>query len=822
MNQTEAFRDAIAAAGLTPPGEIFGDGKLYRFSSNGRPKDESGWYKFFDDERPAGAFGCWRTDISSTWRSEQPTKFTPAEREAFKQRMREAEAARAAELEAGHAYAASVAADLWSQALQGDDHPYLQRKGINGTGARIMGEVVLVPMRHGPGALVGLQRIFADGSKRFIKGTPLAGAYTVLGRPSKTEPVIICEGYATGVTLHLATNHCVVVAFNAGNLLAVAKKIRAAMPAAPIIMAADDDSWTDGNPGMTAAGEAAAAINASFAVPRWYGDRLEKHTDFNDLHQDEGLQAVTECIQSASAPPPGSDTRLVKPARDEASHEPKIAGSKAEASSSTSGNAVHQEPAPPVILPVAGSDVTREDVFIYSATPLKTAELFQAQLPDDGKVIFWRGEFYTWNGHRYVSREAVAINQMLYAFMASCLTQKKNTETGDLEVVAYSPKKSAVEDVVHALRAVCYIDLPEPPSWITDRPGDWPASEIVAFRNGFLHWPTRAMRPSDPRLFVISALDFDFDSAAPAPAAWLAFLQTIWPTDTESVEALAEMFGYMLTDDTSQQKAFMMIGPPRCGKGTILRVLENMCGPHNRVSPSLSSLGTQFGLQPLVGKRVAMISDARLSGKTDQQPIVENILRITGEDSLTIDRKFLGSWSGKLSTRFVLASNETPAFSDASGALPNRFMMFKFTQSFLGREDSGLTHKLLADLPGIILWALNGLDRLRARGYLIAPESGRELADEMREQSSPIATFVAEKCILAIGASIERGELFTAWKAWCTSQGMDHPGTIVGFGRRLSAAVAGIGRAQPREGGTRLNYYTGLRLARVFDDVDPL
>ena len=58
MNHLEAFRDAIAAAGLTPPDEIIGDGKLHRFSSNGRPRDESGWYKFFDDDRPAGAFGC--------------------------------------------------------------------------------------------------------------------------------------------------------------------------------------------------------------------------------------------------------------------------------------------------------------------------------------------------------------------------------------------------------------------------------------------------------------------------------------------------------------------------------------------------------------------------------------------------------------------------------------------------------------------------------------------------------------------------------------------------------------------------------------------
>lgn len=405
--------------------------------------------------------------------------------------------------------------------------------------------------------------------------------------------------------------------------------------------------------------------------------------------------------------------------------------------------------------------------------------------------------------------------------MARCVTHKKNPDTGDMEVVAFSPKKSAVEDVMHALRAVCFVDLPEPPSWIEQGPSDPAPGDLIAFRNGFLHWPTRTMMPSTPRLFIISALDFDYNPAAPAPVEWLKFLAALWPTDQQSIDALGDMFGYMLTDDTSQHKAFMMIGPPRCGKGTILRVLESLVGLHNRVSPSLTSLGTQFGLQPLVGKRLAMISDARLSGKVDQQQIVENILRISGEDSLTIERKYLGAWSGKLPTRFLLASNETPGFTDASGALPNRFIMFKFTQSFLGREDHGLTHRLLAELPGIILWALEGLARLKARGYLIAPDAGRELADEMREQSSPISAFVAEKCIVGADYSVDRNEIFVAWKAWCSEGGMEYPGTSIGFGRKLSASIPGLGRSQPRADGTRLNLYSGVRLRTVFDSDVP-
>jgi putative DNA primase/helicase len=372
--------------------------------------------------------------------------------------------------------------------------------------------------------------------------------------------------------------------------------------------------------------------------------------------------------------------------------------------------------------------------------------------------------------------------------------------------------------VMHCLMAVCFIDLDEPPTWISNRMGDVPAGEIIAFKNGFLHWPTRRLLPSDPRLFVISTLDFDYDPDAPEPKHWLAFLRSLWADDAESIEALADMFGYCLTDDTSQQKAFMLIGPPRCGKGTILRVLENLVGAHNRVSPSLASIGTQFGLQDLIGKRIAMISDARLSGKVDQQPIVENILRITGEDSLSVPRKYLGDWTGKLSSRFVLVSNETPGFTDASAALANRFVLFKFVTSFLGQEDHALTPRLLRELPGITLWALAGLERLQRRGYLIQPKSSDSLAEEFRETSSPIGEFVQEKCIVDPGAWVDRNLVFSAWREWCKEQGMEHSGTKSRFGKLLSAAVPGLGRSQPRDFGTRTNLYTGLRLREAHDD----
>jgi putative DNA primase/helicase len=366
MNQSAAFRDAIAAAGLTPPHEIIGDGERHRFSSDGRPNNKSGWYIFHDDERPAGAFGCWRSEISSTWKSSKPQQFTDAEREEYRERMKRLEKQRERERQEATDYAAVTAAQMWNEAIEAD-HPYLTRKQITCLGARVLGDVLLVPMKHSAKELVGLQRIWPDGTKRFIKGSPLAGAYMTIGTPTKDGTVVICEGYATGVSIHLATSYCVVVAFNSGNLSEVVNKIRRALPSARLIIAGDDDAFTvrpgnhpqagmPWNPGI----EAATATGFPVYLPAWQGER-ERGTDFNDLHVAEGLKAVRKCFRDPATlgtnPGAVSDKPPVQPVSDGGYRGPDNSGSSGGESPFASDQAVHHESAPPVILPGGGSDV---------------------------------------------------------------------------------------------------------------------------------------------------------------------------------------------------------------------------------------------------------------------------------------------------------------------------------------------------------------------------------------------------------------------------------------------------------------------------------
>lgn len=286
----DQFRDAMAGAGLIPPDHIEADGTLHRFSSTGKRGDMAGWYCLHGDGNPAGIFGCWRQGFSTTWSSKPDQDMTHQEREVMRQRIRAMQAQRDAERQRTWEQAQATALQRWNAASPCTGHPYLTAKGVPGHGLRVAGDLLLIPVRNTSGKLQSLQTITPDGTKRFQAGGRMTGGHHSIGRP--TGCVVVCEGYATGASIHAATGHAVAVAFNAGNLQSVAVAIHARYPGLPIIMAADDDHQTDGNPGITKARQAALAVGGAVAVPLFTCGRPAKATDFNDLHQLQGLAAV--------------------------------------------------------------------------------------------------------------------------------------------------------------------------------------------------------------------------------------------------------------------------------------------------------------------------------------------------------------------------------------------------------------------------------------------------------------------------------------------------------------------------------------------------
>lgn len=292
------FRDAIRSAGMIPPDQTHDDGQLHRFSPTGKPGDDAGWYILHADGIPAGAFGDWRNGVSEHWHADVGRPLTTAEQAQHRARMEKARRTRAQEQERRHADARKVAKETWRAAAPApSDHRYLLAKGIQPHGLRVNGERLLVLMRDSAGVVHSLQTIEPSGAKLFLPGGRVRGCYFGIGRPHGV--LLICEGFATGGSLHEATGHAVAVAFNAGNLEPVARSLRQKYPDLPLVICADDDHRTAGNPGITKATAAAQAVGGSLAVPAFGLNRPEGATDFNDLMRLRGADAVRHCVASA-------------------------------------------------------------------------------------------------------------------------------------------------------------------------------------------------------------------------------------------------------------------------------------------------------------------------------------------------------------------------------------------------------------------------------------------------------------------------------------------------------------------------------------------
>ena len=294
----DQFRQAIESAGLTAPDVIHDDGAIHRFSTNGRRGNDSGWYSLHTDGIAAGSFGCWREGLQSTWCAKSDTAMTATEHDTHRQRIAAMKAQREADVIQRQQSAAMDATQRLAAATPCTQHAYLTTKGVQAHGEKVdsAGSLIL-PMRDTAGKLHSLQTITTDGDKRFLFGGLVKGCYHSIGKPAFL--LIVCEGYATGASIHESTGHAVAMAFNAGNLEAVALALRAKYPHLKIIIAADDDHQTTGNPGITKAKAAAQAVGGLVAVPLFPAGRGVKDTDFNDLHQLAGAGAVKACIDAA-------------------------------------------------------------------------------------------------------------------------------------------------------------------------------------------------------------------------------------------------------------------------------------------------------------------------------------------------------------------------------------------------------------------------------------------------------------------------------------------------------------------------------------------
>jgi putative DNA primase/helicase len=412
----------------------------------------------------------------------------------------------------------------------------------------------------------------------------------------------------------------------------------------------------------------------------------------------------------------------------------------------------------------------------------------------DARLLHHRGAFYRYTGTHYRELRPESLQRELYEFFAD---EFVITANGSIE--KFNPTPNKVRAIEHALQRLTLVpNEVEAPCWL-DR--DYAsARDVLATRNGILDLKTRTIVPPSPSLFTPYCLPCEYDPGATCPR-FDKFLDELWSKDKDSARCLQEIFGLLLTTDTSHHKIFMIVGPKRGGKGTIVTLLSALLGSDNVTYQRLASLGGEFGRWPLIDRNLCVVADARLKGESTTR-MTETLLSISGGDPQTTNRKYGSFWTGKMSVRFLVTTNELPVFTDASGTIATRFIVLKMTESFYGREDRSLATTLASELSGILNWSLVGLERLQARGHFVQPASGAEYVQRMADLAAPVATFVREWCQVSAGKSIKTRELYQAYQAWSKQSGQKAQPAHM-FGKELLDAAPTI---TTKNRGTRRSY----------------
>lgn len=306
MTDIHNLIDAISASGLPPPElhqleAAINKDRPVKWSTNGKKSDRAGFCFVRQIDRILVAnFGCMRSGIREKWSSKSQNDMGPSQWQAHLKRREELSKQLQEDAEFKASEAAIKAQERWEKARSADDsHPYLLAKNVNPYGLRLEGENLLISIYNlAEKGITSLQTISPNGEKRFLSGGKVQGGFYQIG--DESDGVVICEGFATGASIHKATGLVVAVAFHAGNLLPVAKAIQDKFPNKKLIIAADDDWQKDINTGLVKAKEAALEVGGYLTVPQFPKNRGDKDTDFNDLHRSEGIDAVRRQIESAS------------------------------------------------------------------------------------------------------------------------------------------------------------------------------------------------------------------------------------------------------------------------------------------------------------------------------------------------------------------------------------------------------------------------------------------------------------------------------------------------------------------------------------------
>lgn len=793
-----AFLDAMRAAGIEYHGPIIADKKLHSVKANGDRTAKS-WYVLHPDGIPAGSFGDHKLDIKKTWCAKSHDALTDEERAERDRRWKQQADERDAERRRMQDKA-SVQAQAILDAAQPatDDHPYLKRKAVKAYPGVMVGSwpqrkidnALLVPLRTAAGKLASIEAILPnkikirgeDRDKDFLQGGAKAGAHFVIGDLEASPFILVCEGYATGATLHEATNYAVAVAFDAGNLAAVTAALKALYPHPKTIMVCGDNDHrkTDVNTGRKAALAVSKKAKVRVCLPEFAEG--EEGSDFNDLAELHGLDRVWHAIESA----------LDGPWRAGKEGKP-------------SGPALMTETASALAEPDEESGKIPQLPTVSPCTHLANSHRIRHYYK--GRIwyalgvgwVMWTGKFWrsdpTNEGSiatgfidglsRRIAAEAGEATRL--AADESDTEKRKSLMERAEALIKWAVQSENERTIAAGLKLTKHALLIE---YNTLNSDPW----LFNVQNGTIDLRTGKLRPHNPADLITFISPVAYDPAATCPT-WTRFLFEVFAGDVEMVSFIQRAVGWSLTGVVKERALFFLHGNAgKNGKTTLVEAVMKLAGTCGESAygygrkvgaetfmKSRNSEDNQRKAATLAGPRFICTSEVDEDHRLDEQLVKD----ITGGDTLEGRRLYQEAFTFKPQFKPWMYGNHKPEIRGTDDAIWSRVRLVPFEVSFKGREDLDLADKLEAELPGILNWAIQGCLDWQRSG-LQPPAKVQAATQAYRDEMDVFGPFIAERCVIHRAADVRASELWNAYKAWCEESGTKEQ-TQTKFGKYLSA-----------------------------------
>jgi len=577
--------------------------------------------------------------------------------------------------------------------------------------------LLLIPVFNSSQKIISIQTIKPDGGKRFAKGCGVSGGRFLINGKGRT---FICEGYATGASIHEAIGCTAVICFNSGNL----KKVAADYPGA--IVAADNDIFTDGNPGLTAAKKTGLQI-----VWPVFPTNEGEPKDFNDLHHLLGLKAVKEQIDRQLT----IDRWIIEECF------------KGQEGDDWLFRKFHQ------------------DNFIYD---------------------FSAGDWFRWTGHHWKLDDSdqviSALNDAGLRYEIALHKLKNQEKDADNKIKGFDEKVEALKKAIGRLRRVKYKrEVLETARLNMGITGDkWDVNPLLlGVANGVIDLETGKLKTGKQSDYIRTASPIAFTGKDTPCPEWNKFINEIFNCDAELINFVQRLLGYGMTGLNRDHIFTIFHGAGRNGKGTLLEIVKHVMGKlaHKaRADVLLDSNMTRTSgshdadVVAFQGKRLIFCSETQKGKAFD----ISKIKELTGGDTLNARAPYAKrAVEFETTHTLILMTNNKPRADAEDFAFWERVALIPFERSFTGDDaNRELIDKLKAESGGILAWLVQGAVEYISRGLWPYPETVRAATNDYKESNNPVLEFLQEECEEADNESVPRAVLWKAFKQSSYSTGV--------------------------------------------------